>query len=68
MMNNQREVSIMLKRIDLCDLMLACTIAYAYSGNTPEERNGKWLVIHNKIKYVLDKYDREVMENERTAV
>lgn len=53
MMLNEMNVPMELKRIDVCDLMLACTIC---SLNTGAE---KWDLLHEKLVGILDKFDAE---------
>lgn len=55
---NERTVSVSMKRIDLCNLMLACSnTAYLL------EQNGKpatkWNALHDQLKAALDAFDRE---------
>ena len=52
-MLNGKTVALELKRIDICDLMLACTVL---DTETPEE-NQKWAKLHDKLKIILDKFD-----------
>lgn len=50
---NQRTVKLNLTRIDLCDLLLACTAI-------AEETDGKkWIALHEKLKDILDEFDEK---------
>ena len=51
---NQRTVSLKLKRGELCDLMLACASieAAAVEGGTQ-----KWSALHEKLKSIIDAFD-----------
>ena len=50
---NERTVKTNLKRIDLCDLMIACTVL----GN--ETGAKKWNDLHDKIEAIINKFDKE---------
>lgn len=54
---NQKTVTVKLKRIELCDLLLACT-----SVSDSLEREGqtakKWNDLHDKLKVILDEFDK----------
>lgn len=52
-MMNQKGMNIKIKRIDLCDLLIACTSAYERSGAE------KWAVLHNKLKEQLEEFDKK---------
>lgn len=55
---NQKNVSLKLRRIDICDLMLACTAiseARQREGMTAE----KWDALHDKLKGILDDFDKK---------
>lgn len=56
---NYREVNMALNRIDLCDLLLACTAAEERANDGGK----KWARLHEKIKNILDDFDRENMED-----
>ena len=49
---NQRTMTIKLKRIEVCDLMLACTVL---SDATEDAK--KWDDLHEKLKKMIDKFD-----------
>lgn len=49
---NQKTVTVKLRRIDLCDLMLACT---AINEGDPETK--KWAELHDKLKEILSDFD-----------
>lgn len=49
---NSRTVTVKIKRIELCDLLLACT---ALSDAT--ESTKKWNDLHEKLKKILDDFD-----------
>lgn len=48
---NQRTVTLKLERIEVCDLLLACT---AISEETDAK---KWSELHDKLRAILDDYD-----------
>ena len=50
---NQMTVNAKLKRIDICDLLIACTIV----DEATEEDNTKWAELHDKLKAILDEFD-----------
>lgn len=52
-MRNNFETTIQLKRIDICDLMLACSLVN-------NGRNTKWKVLHDKLQDQLDKLDGQL--------
>lgn len=51
---NQKTVSLKLKRIELCDLMLACA---ALDDATEDAK--KWATLHEKLKAILDEFDKK---------
>lgn len=51
---NQKTVTVKIKRIELCDLMLACT---AISDGCKETK--KWGELHDKLKQILDDFDQK---------
>lgn len=55
---NQRTVTVSMKRIDLCDLMLACTNA-AHSLEKEGKTATKWHNLHDKLKNALDQFDKK---------
>lgn len=48
---NQRTVTLKLKRIDVCNLMLATTAL------SEGENREHWRVLHDKLKEILDDFD-----------
>ena len=50
---NQRTVTVKIKRAELCDLLLACTLIDRASDGQ------KWAKLHDKLKAVLDDFDRK---------
>lgn len=50
---NGRTVTVKMKRIDLCDLKLACTIL----DNATSENTTKWSKLHDQLKEILDDFD-----------
>lgn len=53
MTHNQRTMEITLKRIDVCDLLIACTVI---SNNSDSE---KWRELHDKLAAQLDEFDKK---------
>ena len=53
-MANEMTVTMELKRIDLCDLLLACWAADKMSEGAP-----KWMELHDKLEGILKKFDEE---------
>ena len=53
---NERTVTLKLKRIELCDLLMATTIIKHESNAT------KWGVLHDKLKQILDEFDEKNFE------
>lgn len=52
-MRNGYVVSLKMKRIDICDLLLACTITKHMSNDDGK----KWDSLYNTLKEQLDKFD-----------
>lgn len=52
-MRNGYVVSLKMKRIDICDLLLACTIAKQMSNDDGK----KWDSLYNTLKEQLHKFD-----------
>lgn len=50
---NQKTVTLKLKRIELCDLILATTIIKHESNAT------KWGLLHDKLKQILNEFDEK---------
>ena len=53
MQHNSRTVTLRLERRDVCDLLLALTLVAGESDAT------KWRKLHDRIKGVLDSFDRQ---------
>lgn len=53
MTHNEKTVTLKLKRIDVCDLLLACTLISAESNAT------KWDKLHDKLKQILVDFDEK---------
>ena len=49
--HNQKTVTLNLKRIDLCDLLLACTLISAQSNAQ------KWDKLHDKLEQIIIDFD-----------
>ena len=49
---DEKIVNLDLKRIDICDLLIACTAAADISGAE------KWNTLHDKLYKILDNFDR----------
>lgn len=50
---NGRTIKTNFKRIELCDLMIACTALEIETGAE------KWATLHDKIEHVIAEFDRE---------
>lgn len=50
---NERTVNMRMKRLDLCDLMLACT---ALNQGSDTKR---WEELHDKLKAIIIKFDKK---------
>lgn len=50
---NQRTVDLKLERIDICDLLIACTMA----DELTEKDNTKWAKLHDKLEAILTNFD-----------
>jgi hypothetical protein len=50
---NEKTVKLELQRIDICNLLIACT---SLSHSTNAE---KWGELHNKLEKILDNFDSE---------
>lgn len=50
---NEKTVTVKMKRIDLCNLMLACTAL----DNATDENTTKWATLHDQLKEILDDFD-----------
>lgn len=50
---NQKTVTVKMKRIDLCDLLIACTAL----DDATDENTTKWAKLHDQLKEILDDFD-----------
>lgn len=57
-MTNYKDMEVTLKRIDVCDLLLACLAAEEASGTT--EKDSKWSRLHEKLKAQLHDFDAKL--------
>lgn len=48
---NEMTVTLKLKRIEVCDLLIACTATYDASGAQ------KWADLHDKLEEILKQFD-----------
>lgn len=55
---NQKTVTVKLKRIELCDLMMACT-AVAVATQADGQTGAKWEYLHDKLKTIIDDFDEK---------
>lgn len=53
MMPNEMTVNVKIKRIELCDLLLACTAVYEETGAE------KWSQLHDKLNTILEQFDEK---------
>lgn len=53
---NEKEVTAKLRRIDICDLLIACTVLYEQSDGN------KWSKLHDKLEYILEGFDEKEMQ------
>lgn len=51
--HNQKTVTLKLRRIDLCDLLLACTLISAESDAE------KWDKLHDKLEQIIIDFDEK---------
>lgn len=57
-MLNEQTVTVTMKRIDLCNLLLACSsIEYLMRQNG--ERHKKWHALHEHLRNALEAFDKE---------
>lgn len=58
-MYNERTINMKLKRIDICDLLLACTFAESAIREECEQQGleNKWTKLHDKIQNILEEWD-----------
>ena len=52
-MLNERTVNFKIKRIELCDLLIACTAL----DNATDENTQKWAKLHDKLEEILNNFD-----------
>lgn len=57
-MRNAVETSVKMKRIDICDLLIACDAAKALSS----DGGRKWDKLHDLLRTQLDELDRQLDE------
>lgn len=55
---NEKTLTVTMKRIDLCNLMLACTNT-AQSLEAEGRTARKWRTLHDQLKAALDSFDAE---------
>jgi hypothetical protein len=55
---NQKTVTCKLKRIEVCDLLIACT-AISSAAKKDGETGHKWDNLHDKLKQILDSFDEK---------
>lgn len=55
---NQRTINAKFKRIELCDLLLACT-AVSSSLKESGETAVKWDLLHDHIMQIIDDFDKK---------
>lgn len=53
---NERTVTLKLKRIDVCNLLIACTCL------SHESKAEKWQRIHDELKEILNEFDSKNAE------
>jgi hypothetical protein len=59
-MRNEFKTTLQLRRIDICDLMLACTAAKQLSNGAE-----KWDRLHDELKRQLEELDKQLDEIEK---
>ena len=60
---NQMTVKANLKRIDICDLLIACNVV----DEATDENNTKWAKLHDKLKAILDEFDANLKYSVKDA-
>ena len=55
---NQKTMTVKLKRIEVCDMLLACT-ALSIAAKKDGESGQKWDALHEKLKAALDEFDKK---------
>lgn len=58
MKTNFDDMTVVLKRKDVCDLLLACVNA-EYDADPNGNPDGKWAKLHKLLKEQLEKFDNE---------
>lgn len=58
---NDKTVNVKVRRIELCDIMLALTLM----NDNLEQGDTRFKVLHEKLKIQLDKWDEEFDKNTR---
>lgn len=58
-LRNEKTVNLKLRRIDVCDLLIAC--------NAAEDKIGakKWKDLHDKLRSILDEWDKAYDEKHK---
>ena len=51
--HNEKTVTLKLKRIEVCDLLLACSLI------ADDSNAKKWNALHDKLKEILDDFDEK---------
>lgn len=55
---NQRTVTARLKRIEICDLALACT-TISHARRKEGQSSEKWDTLHDKLQTILNEFDEK---------
>lgn len=55
---NQKTITLKMKRIEVCDLMLACTVL-SISAKEDGKGGKKWEALHDQLKSILDEFDKK---------
>ena len=55
---NQKTVTCKLRRIEVCDLMIACT-AISSAEKDAGQAGKKWDDLHDRLKQILDDFDKK---------
>ncbi len=55
---NQKTVTCKLKRIEVCNLLIACN-AISNAMKNGEDKGKKWDELHDKLKQILDEFDKK---------
>lgn len=66
---NQRTVTVKMARVDLCNLLIACTSANAIARQNATDRGENverthWDDLHDLLKEQLDAFDKKLDEEE----